>query len=179
MENADLYKGNRLSSGASEQLLIDIKVVRRARRVVARSFENGFQRFTIHCAFPSLQGLSSPRPTFPDELWNELNDSRRRGPPVAADRLRGAAGAPAVPNEVRSGDLATLAPRCIPPVVMMRRAIRAIQVLRWACLRSVAGFPGTIASASPPLPSGTLRLVSDQSLIGSGVASVRRKLARL
>jgi hypothetical protein len=38
---------------------------------------------------------------------------------------------------------------------------------------------GDIAAVAPILISFSLRLVSDQSLIGSGVASVRRKSPRL
>jgi hypothetical protein len=42
----------------------------------------------------------------PDELWNGVDDSRRRGAREAIGGLRSASGVPAVPNDVRSGDLA-------------------------------------------------------------------------
>ncbi len=42
----------------------------------------------------------------PDELWNGVDDSRRRGSREAMGALRSAFGVPAIPNDIWSRDLA-------------------------------------------------------------------------
>ena len=77
----------------------------------------------------------------------------------------------------------------------MGRLMRALVVVSAAVLRSAAISPETFAgdgdliwkatlrpcltTLAPILMSFSFKLDSDQSLIGSGVASVRRKLPRL
>ncbi len=95
----------------------------------------------------------------PDELWNDVDDSRRRGSREAIGGLRSASGVPTVPNDVRSGDLAIFPgiqahssrrdDASAPPVATLGLALVAVH-------RSAAKFPGTIPWA-PYGPSENVR----------------------